>query len=41
MAALDAQNFLDHAKKTDKDEFLEAVKNAVPLKKEVTSLSGK
>ena len=30
MAALDAQNFLDHAKKTDKDEFLEAVKNAVP-----------
>ena len=33
MAALDTQNFLDHAKKTDKDEFLEAVKNAVPLKK--------
>ena len=24
--------FLDHAKKTEKDEFLEAVKNAVPLK---------
>ena len=32
MAALDAQNFRP-CKKTDKNEFLEAVKNAVPKKR--------